>query len=123
MLAVEGYRETMTDGELPNGWERGDLAKDFAENPFTTVKEGVIVSGVDWERKFAINGACIYSYDDRGVPQFDEPMWSEIEISEETGMMTFIMASACQFMEKKILTESFHALLEATPKKSKKDKE
>ncbi len=123
MLAVEGYRETMTDGELPNGWERGDLAKDFAENPFTTVKEGVIVSGVDWERKFAINGACTYSYDDRGVPQFDEPMWSEIEISEETGMMTFIMASACQFMEKKILTESFHALLEATPKKSKKDKE
>jgi hypothetical protein len=114
----------MTEADkMPEGWSRGDLAKDFAENPFTTVKEGVIVSGVDWEHEYAINGACTYSYDDKGVPQFDEVMWTEVEISEETGMMTFIMASAVEFMKKKILTESFHALLEATPKKSKKDKE
>jgi hypothetical protein len=124
ILAVEGYRDTMTEADkMPEGWSRGDLAKDFAENPFTTVKEGVIVSGVDWEHEYAINGACTYSYDDNGVPQFDEVMWTEVEISEETGMMTFIMASAVEFMKKKILTESFHALLEATPKKSKKDKE
>jgi len=124
ILAVEGYRDTMVEnGEMPEGWSRGDLGKDFKENPFTTVKEGVVVSGVDWEHEYAINGACTYSYDDKGVPQWDEVMWTEIEISEETGMMTFIMASACEFMKKKIITESFHALLEATPKKSKKDKE
>jgi hypothetical protein len=122
ILAVEGYKDEMSE-DLPEGWSRGDLAKDFKENPFTTVREGVIVSGVDWEHKYAINGACTYSYDDKGVPQFGEPMWSQVEISEETGMMTFIMASACEFMKKKIITESFHALLEATPKKSKKDKE
>jgi hypothetical protein len=122
ILAVEGYKDEMSE-DLPEGWSRGDLAKDFKENPFTTVREGVIVSGVDWEHKYAINGACTYSYDDKGVPQFGEPSWSQVEISEETGMMTFIMASACEFMKKKIITESFHALLEATPKKSKKDKE
>ena len=124
ILAVEGYQDSIAEkGKMPEGWERGDLGKDFAENPFTTVKEGVIVSGVDWEHKYAINGACTYSYDDKGVPKFDEVNWSQIEITEETGMMTFIMASACEFMKKKIITESFHALLEATPKKSKKDKE
>jgi hypothetical protein len=122
ILAVEGYKDEMSE-DLPEGWSRGDLAKDFKENPFTTVREGVIVSGVDWEHKYAINGACTYSYDDKGVPQFGEPAWSQVEISEETGMMTFIMASACEFMKKKIITESFHALLEATPKKSKKNKE
>jgi len=120
ILAVEGYHDTaQVNGELPENWKRGDLAEDYKTNPFTTVKEGIIVSGVDWEHEYAINGHCTYSYDDKGVPVFDETdmSWSQIEISEETGMMTFIMASACSFMQRKLLAEHFHSLLESTPKK------
>lgn len=115
ILCVEGYHDT-DPNNTGKQYDRGDMEKDFRTNPFTTVKEGLVVSGVDWEGEYAVNGHCTYSYDDNGVPAFDsDDNWGEIQISEDTGFLTYVMASACRFLEKRILTEKFHQLLTEAP--------
>jgi len=48
MIIIEGYaKQDMTDEEA-KAHDRGDFEKDYKENPFSTVREGIILTAVDW---------------------------------------------------------------------------
>lgn len=121
-LSLEGYHDTALDGKMPDDYERNDLAKDFKENPFTTVREGLIINGVDWEHKYSITGHVEYTYDDRGVPSFGEVSWTEESSDDVVGIMSIILVKACKYMQAKILAKSFADLLEEAPIKKKEKK-
>jgi hypothetical protein len=69
-MCLEGYLETSKD--KPKNIADGSLQKDYEENPFSTVRECLIVTAVDWESSQIINLQCSYRYDDSGVPVWDE---------------------------------------------------
>lgn len=82
-LTVEGYAETDTEGKSFSDYERGDMAKDFAENPFTTITETLVVHGYDWNLTSRFVHACHYKYDDRGLPVFGESVLESQEVSDD----------------------------------------
>lgn len=88
-IVAEGYMRQMdsvsaeTALSEANGWERGALAKDFSENPFSDVREGIIVSGVDCGLNKAFITSCTYTYDDHGVPQYDDEQSQVMDITDE----------------------------------------
>lgn len=120
-IAVEGYAETETDGKLPSDYQRGDMAKDFAENPFTTITETLVVHGYDWNLTSRFVHACHYKYDDRGLPVFSEAVMDSSEVSEddERGRIDEIVYRGIQFLH---LNEKASGILKHWSKpKGKKD--
>ena len=99
-LVVEGYAETNTDGKNFSDYERGDMAKDFSENPFTTITETLVIHGYDWNLTSRFTHACHYKYDDKGVPVFTEVCMDADEVSEddERGRIDELLYRGIQFL-------------------------
>lgn len=95
-MVAEGYMKPMGEAEVFDH-ERGSLEKDFSENPFSEVREGIIVSGVDWDTTSLWTISTTYRYDDFGVPTYDEPDSAETAIDDkflngEAGLVPTILA-------------------------------
>lgn len=115
-IAVEGYLdEGMMKGDksVPKEYERGDMAKEYAENPFTTIREAVIVSGVNWEGNKAYNVFSTYKYGDNGLPKFEPTKEGESDIDDETSGGRFLdaMVATSRFMNMAVKAKAFHNLL------------
>ena len=90
MLVLEGYvREAGKDGKAPSDYKAGEMEKDYKENPFSDVREAIIISAVDWDMNTMFTMQCSYKYNDVGVPVWDEPICGEIEINEESSEVGF----------------------------------
>lgn len=123
LLAVEGYGK-FGDSEIPQDYERGQMEEDYRNNPFSDVREAIVLTAVDWEATGAWNVISTYRYDDFGVPQYDEPMCSVEEISpEETdnlGRIVGTLVGTCRYMKLAITTVAYNDLLQRAPKKGDK---
>lgn len=95
-FVAEGYMKPMDKDEFQSH-ERGSLEKDFSENPFSEVREGIVVTGVDWDLTAVWSSTVTYRYDDFGVPTYDETQHDEMLIddkfiSDETGRIPAFLA-------------------------------
>jgi hypothetical protein len=123
LLAVEGYMRIGENGNPLIGkddkepeYEHGDMAKDFAENPFTNVREGLVVSGVDWNEDTIYMSACSYTYDDNGVPIYGETSSDVVTLNDENKEMaearfTNAMLGTMKYLKLAMKAQSFHDLL------------
>lgn len=122
VLCVEGYgRENMTK-EQAESHDRGDLEKDYKENPFSEVREGLILTAVDWDGSAIWNTMALYRYDDHGVPMFDEPMATVTELAEDTesyGRMPDALLATVGYMHLATKTLAYKNILDQAPKRKK----
>jgi len=123
-FVAEGYMKQFANGdadtELAN-FSRGDLAKDFSDNPFSSVREGIIVTGVDWNASVITVANVTYTYNDFGVPMYDEVHIQQDEISEgyltlpSTGRMASAMVASIAMMNLGWQMRDFAQLMQEKP--------
>lgn len=101
-VILEGYLKGLSDDEVENGIEKGELECDFKNNPFSDVKETVVVSVKDWDSPFHINCVITYTYDDKGLPVYGNPVWGEHELSESDAKMPEVLHKIVDFMKYRI---------------------
>ncbi len=119
LLVVEGYMRAGTDLTKPNDSddEGKSLKDEYESNPFSDVREGLVVSGVDWEQDKIYMSAVTYKYDDFGVPMFDDEMESAIvPLTEENKEMaearfTNAMLQTVTYLKLAMKAQAFHQLL------------
>jgi len=104
-LCCEGYTdsdENKTKKKVANNesYQRGEMAKDFAENPFTTIVETVMIHGYDWNLTNKFTNVCSFKYDDNGLPVFTEIVFESNEASEndERGRLDELLYRGIQFL-------------------------
>lgn len=73
-VVTESYIRPHGDGEV---YRRGQYERDFKENPFSDVKEAVLITGVDLRQGRHRNTVIPFSYDDRGMPRFTRYPWRD----------------------------------------------
>lgn len=122
VLAVEGYMRVNSEGLDLSELERGSLEKDYKENPFSDVREGITVTALDWEATTMLTNNVCYRYDDKGVPMWDEPVTGEIEINEEAleigfGRFGDGLIDATRYMHLAVKALAYKELMSRTPKK------
>jgi len=73
-LCAEGYfREVKDDPKFfPENYAQGDMEKEYKENPFTDIREALVITAIDWECQHLYSCHLPYRYDDNGVPLYDE---------------------------------------------------
>lgn len=130
LLCVEGYmRNDVSDAEETE-WA-GDVdrnrlfEKDYKENPFSTVREGIVFTAVDWSGSHIWNVTSLYRYDDKGVPVFDdEPTCtvSEVDENEEVGgrIPDHLLATVA-YMHLAVNALAYKDLLNEAPKRKTKE--
>lgn len=123
VLIVEGYhKENMTPEEMERH-DKGDFEKDYKENPFSDVREGVIMTAVDWNGSGVWNISNLYRYDDHGVPVFDEEafcVYSEVDDEQDSyGRMPDTLLSTVSYMQLATKTLSYKEMLDKAPKHKK----
>ena len=86
-------------------YERGDLAREFASNPFTDIVEALCVFTMSWSGESRV-AVLQYKLDDSGLPQFIEASDHVLESSNQIGgavkailedFVTFCKMSPTQF--------------------------
>jgi hypothetical protein len=123
VMLVEGYaKEDMTEEEAKNH-DRGDFEKDYKENPFSTVREGIVMTAVDWNATGIWNIASLYRYDDNGVPVFDdEPNCTTTPVdvdSDSHGRMPDALLATVGYMQLATKTLAYKEMLDKAPRKGK----
>lgn len=135
-LVAEGYYRDMskqgkTDDILAN-YEKGDMEKDYKENPFTDVREAIVVTAVDWNCEHLYSAYSPYRYDDNGVPMFDNtapsfaPLngleWCRANMENiELGRVPTALVSFVLFMHFAIEATRFTSKFTDAPKRNKDD--
>jgi hypothetical protein len=71
-IIAEGYTSPAENSIVAGQIQGGGLEKDFRENPFSEVRQTLMVTAVDWECRNLYTVIAPYKYDDFGVPVFDE---------------------------------------------------
>jgi hypothetical protein len=119
VMIVEGYVRAVDDKEGmhldPNDFHKGELEKDYKENPFSDVRESIIITAVDWDMNGLWNTTCTYRYDDNGVPMWDEAIGNFTEFSEESeemGRMPEALFGAVKYMKLATQTLAYKELLD-----------
>jgi len=123
-LCVEGFcRSADTSEEID--FERGEMQKDFSENPFSEVREAIVVTGMDWDGSLIGSATQMYRYDDFGVPVYSEEDYmadvSEVKEGQEYGRMVEAMGATTAYMKLAVVAHRYHDLLGNA--KKKKDEE
>lgn len=70
MIMVEGYAGANRDARTH---KKGEMEKDFKENPCSDVMEVITIQAVDIRTGNQITGIVSYKYDDTGRPEFGTP--------------------------------------------------
>ena len=119
-LCVEGYCASVDDTS-DKDYERGEMEKDFTENPFSSIREAIVVSGINWEGSLIGSTQQMYRYDDFGVPIFSEDEYStdvsEIVEGQEYGRMVDAMGATTAYMKYAIVANRYNNLLGDAKKK------
>lgn len=112
VIAVEGYAKG-SGNQNPNEYQRGSMEEEFRSDPFTDVREAIIVTAIDWDASQLFSTLSTYTYDDHGVPQFAEPESFVQELSEgaELGRIADTLQTICKYMSIALRTAEFHELL------------
>lgn len=123
VMLVEGYAKAeMTEEEVANH-DRGAFEKDYKENPFSQVREGIMLTAVDWNATSVWSIASLYRYDDHGVPMFDEePMCTTSMVDTEQdsmGRMPDALLATVGYMHLATKTLAYKDLLDKAPKRKK----
>ncbi len=123
VLLVEGYSKTDLTPEEYAKHDRGDFEKDYKENPFSDVREGIIMCAVDWNGTGIWNVSSLYRYDDHGIPVFDdEPACYATaldEDSESNGRMPDTLIATVGYMHLATKTLAYKDILDKAPKRKK----
>jgi hypothetical protein len=123
VMLVEGYAKSdMTEEEARNH-DRGDFEKEYKENPFSNVREGIMMTAVDWNATNIWSIASLYRYDDHGVPEFDEePMCTTcaIEDGETHGRIPETLLATVGYMQLATKTLAYKDMLDKAPRKKDK---
>ena len=132
-LITEGYRDTAVNStddfaKKMKDYERGDMAKEFAENPFTTITEVITVHGYDWDLTTRFVRFCDYKYDDKGVPVFGdlESHDDSVKEDDERGRIDEILFRGVQFHHLNAKAKGYFEKWDKNPnnlRKRKKDNE
>lgn len=88
---VEGYVHEADDED---DFQRGQLERDFKNNPASAVKESMIANLYMWDGDNKVQ-SITYSYGDDGMPVWGEPVNAE----ETKGMVPFIFDSFRTFCQ------------------------
>jgi hypothetical protein len=123
-VVVEGYGKDLsqeTDQSEVKKMNKGDLEKEYKENPFTDVREGLMMSAVDWNMTGVWGVANMYRYDDTGVPIFDEPFFTSYpyDDNDEYGRLVDVMIATAQYMNIATQTLKYTDILKKAPKRNK----
>lgn len=125
LLGAEGYGRIDENGNplelTQENYEHGDLQKEFSENPFSSVREVLIVTGVDWNQETLYSGTCAYTYNDRGVPQFGKPMFVKSTMTSEEsvenhGRVAKALWGTMTYLKLSMTAQQFSNLLGKAPK-------
>jgi hypothetical protein len=122
-VVVEGYGKDLSeadDSEVKK-MNKGDLEKEYKENPFTDVREGLMMSAVDWGMTGVWGVANMYRYNDTGVPTFDEPFFTSYpyDDNDEYGRLVDVMIATAQYMNIATQTLKYTDILKKAPKRKK----
>jgi hypothetical protein len=123
-VVVEGYGKDLsqeTDQSEVKKMNKGDLEKEYKENPFTDVREGLMMSAVDWNMTGVWGVANMYRSDDTGVPTFDEPFFTSYpyDDNDEYGRLVDVMIATAQYMNIATQTLKYTDILKKAPKRNK----
>jgi hypothetical protein len=123
-VVVEGYGKDLsqeTDQSEVKKMNKGDLEKEYKENPFTDVREGLMMSAVDWNMTGVWGVANMYRYNDTGVPTFDEPFFTSYpyDDNDEYGRLVDVMVATAQYMNIATQTLKYTDILKKAPKRKK----
>jgi hypothetical protein len=123
-VVVEGYGKDLseeTDQSEVKKMNKGDLEKEYKENPFTDVREGLMMSAVDWGMTGVWGVANMYRYNDTGVPTFDEPFFTSYpyDDNDEYGRLVDVMVATAQYMNIATQTLKYTDILKKAPKSKK----
>ncbi len=123
-VVVEGYGKDLseeTDQSEVKKMNKGDLEKEYKENPFTDVREGLMMSAVDWGMTGVWGVANMYRYNDTGVPTFDEPFFTSYpyDDNDEYGRLVDVMVATAQYMNIATQTLKYTDILKKAPKRKK----
>ena len=133
-LAAEGYfREARKDEDFfPENYSKGDMETEYKENPFTDIREALIVTAIDWECQHLYSCHLPYRYDDNGVPVYDEQVsaftplhgveYMKQNMEEiELGRIPTVLASFVLFMHLATEATKFTDKFGDAPKRKKDD--
>lgn len=70
MVMIEGYAKAT---KPEDDYVRGDMEKEFKENPSSDVREVITVQAVEIKTGRQVTAILPYKYDDQGQPEFEEP--------------------------------------------------
>lgn len=82
-IVSEGYCKPQ---ELPEGYKRGDMQKEYESDPFSEVKPALVLLAVDLKTQKSGMLLLPYKYDDRGVPTFDVTDRDKIMMHDAEGV-------------------------------------
>ena len=130
-LAAEGYVNSDMDDSEKDAYERGDMQKDFNENPFTKVKEALMINVIDWNCENMVTLVKDFTYDDFGVPVFGEEKARVTDLGGfekctenitemELGKIGSLMLAFVLFSHFKLDAEKFTDKITEAPKRKKK---
>lgn len=124
ILALEGYGTSNPELLDKDDYERGDMEDDYKNNPFSDVREALVLTGVDWDTTKMWSIMQTYRYDDHGVPIYDEPACHVTDLSDETeiGRLGDTLVSTARYMNLAVKTTEFHALLARATADKEEDK-
>lgn len=77
MIMTEGY--ATKSKEIPQNYRRGEMEKDFKNNPGSEVVEILNIHGIDMKTGNQANAFVSFKYNDHGQPEFDEPTYGPCE--------------------------------------------
>ena len=83
-FVTDVYFRTRPVEQVGKEYERGDLAKEFASDPFTDIVEALCVFTISWTGESRV-AVLQYKLDDRGLPQFIDPSETVVESGEQIG--------------------------------------
>ena len=122
-VVVEGYGKDLSEADQSEvkKMNKGDLEKEYKENPFTDVREGLMMSAVDWNMTGVWGVANMYRYNDTGVPTFDEPFFTSYpyDDNDEYGRLVDVMVATAQYMNIATQTLKYTDILKKAPKRKK----
>lgn len=92
VVMTEGYAKVGGD---PSDYRKGDMEKDFKNNPDSEVLEVLNIHGIDLGTGKQADGFVSFKYGDDGLPVFDEPSYGDCE-GAALGANIPILFEACR---------------------------
>ena len=91
------FRTKPVDEMKESDYQRGDLAREFSEDPFTDIVEALCVSVISWSGDSRVI-VLQYKYDDHGLPVFVDTTEAVTESGDKIGgMVNMILSRFLQF--------------------------